>query len=225
MSEIATSSSPLRVTPQAVLKIGKSERTRAAILNSALDFIWTHPFRDMKVNSIMAPTGVGRSAFYQHFRDLHEVMEILLDTVTDEIMAVTGPWFTGVGDPVVLLSESLHNVVNLCHHRGPILRAIDDAAATDKRLEKSWTKFIGDFNDGISTRIEADQGQDLISSFAARPVAIGLNHLNIYTIIDAFGRRPRSEPEPVQKALARIWISTLYGSEWVAKVSSNLVRT
>lgn len=225
MSIIATSSSPLRVTPQAALKIGKSERTRAAILNSALDFIWTHPFRDMKVSSIMAPTGVGRSAFYQHFRDLHEVMEILLDTVTEEIMAVTGPWFTGVGDPVVLLSESLHSVVDLCHHRGPILRAIDDAAATDKRLEKSWTQFLAEFNDGISTRIEADQGQGLIPNFAARPVATGLNHLNVYTIIDAFGRRPRSEPEPVQKALARIWISTLYGSEWVGKASSNLVRT
>ena len=179
----------------------------------------------MKVSSIMAPTGVGRSAFYQHFRDLHEVMEILLNTVTDEIMAVTGPWFTGVGDPVVQLSESLHSVVDLCHHRGPILRAIDDAAATDKRLEKSWTQFFDMFNDGISTRIETDQGQGLIPNFAARPVAIGLNHLNVYTIIDAFGRRPRSESEPVQKALARIWISTLYGSEWVGKVSSNLVRT
>ena len=173
----------------------------------------------------MAATDVSRSAFYQYFKDLHEVMEILLDTVTDEIMSVTGPWFKGVGDPVVLLSESLHSVIDLCYHRGPILRAIDDAAATDKRLEKSWTQFIGDFNDGISTRIEADQGLGLIPNFAARPVAIGLNHLNIYTVIDSFGRLPRSEPEPVQEALARIWISTLYGSEWVGKVSSNLVRT
>ena len=225
MSIIATSSSPLRVTPQAVLKIGKSERTRAAILNSALDFIWTHPFRDMKVNSIMAPTGVGRSAFYQHFRDLHELMEILLDTVTDEIMAVTGPWFKGVGDPVVLLSESLHSVIDLCYHRGPILRAISDAAATDMRLEKSWTQFVGEFNDGICARIEADQGQGLIPDFAARPVAIALNHLNIYTVIDVFGRRPRSEPNPVKAALVRIWTSTLYGSEFVGKESSTLVRT
>ena len=225
MSKMNEPSSPLQMSPQATLKIDKSERTRAAILNSALDFIWTHPFRDMTVNSIMAPVDVGRTAFYQHFRDLHEVMEILLDTLTDEVNAVTGPWFKGIGDPVVLLSESLHSVVDLCYHRGPILRAIGDAAPTDKRLEKSWTQFIGVFNDGISTRIEADQGQGLIPTFAARPVAIGLNHLNVYTVIDAFGRRPRSEPEPVQEALARIWISTLYGSEWVGKVPSNLVRT
>jgi len=219
------SSSPLQVSPQPTLKIGKSERTRAAILNSALDFVWTHPFRDMTVNSLMGPTGVGRSAFYHYFKDLHEVMEILLARVKDEATAVTGPWFSGVGDPVVLLSESLDGVVDLCYHRGPILRAIDDAAATDKRLEKTWRKFVGDYNDGVCARIEADQGQGLIRNFAARPVAIALNHLNIYTYIEVFGRHPRSEPEPVRDALTRIWVSTLYGSEWAGKGSSNLVRT
>jgi hypothetical protein len=208
------------VSPQAVLKIGKAERTRAAILNAALDFLWSHPFRDMTVNSLMAPTGVGRSAFYQYFKDLHELMETLLDTVR-----VEGPWFTGVGDPVVLLNESLDGLVDVCYRQGPILRAIDDAAATDKRIEKAWAQFFGEFNDGVSTRIEADQDQGLIPDFAARPVAIALNHLDAYTLIEAFGRRPRSKREPVREALTRIWISTLYGSEWLGKGSSNLVRT
>ena len=63
-------------------KIGKSERTRAAILNSALDFIWSHPFRDMTVSSLMASTGMGRSAFYKYFKDLHELMEALLESLT-----------------------------------------------------------------------------------------------------------------------------------------------
>ena len=208
-----------------MLKIGKAERTRAAILNAALDFLWSHPFRDMTVNSLMAPTGVGRSAFYQYFKDLHELMETLLDTVRVEVLAVTGPWFTGVGDPVVLLNESLDGLVDVCYRQGPILRAIDDAAATDKRIEKAWAQFFGEFNDGVSTRIEADQDQGLIPDFAARPVAIALNHLDAYTLIEAFGRRPRSKREPVREALTRIWISTLYGSEWLGKGSSNLVRT
>ena len=214
-----------QVQPQPSLRIGKSERTRAAILNSALDFLWTHPFRDMTVQSLMAPTGASRSAFYRYFKDLHELMETLLETVRVEVHAVTGPWFTGVGDPVVLLNESLDGLVEVCYHRGPIVRAIDDAAATDKRIEKAWAQFFGEFNDAASARIEADQGQGLIPDFAARPVAIALNHLDAYTLIEAFGRRPRRKRESVRDALARIWISTLYGSEWVGKESSNLVRT
>ena len=223
MSDI-TKPSPLQVSPQPSSRIGKSERTRAAILNSALDFIWSYPFRDLKVDSLMAPTGVGRSAFYQYFKDLHELMETLLDMLRSEVMAVTGPWFEGVGDPVVLLSESLDGLVDVCYHRGPILRAIDDAAATDTRLEKAWTQFFGEFNDAVTARIEADQSQGLIPDFAARPVAIALNHLDAYTLIEAFGKRPRSKRGPVQEALARIWISTLYGSQWLGKGSSNLVR-
>ena len=75
MSRSKQSSSPLRVSPQPVPKIGKSERTRAAILNAALDFVWSHPFRDMTVNSLMASIGASRSAFYQYFKDLHDLMQ------------------------------------------------------------------------------------------------------------------------------------------------------
>ena len=225
MSAIKRSSSLLRISPQAVLKIGKAENTRAAILNAALDFLWSHPFRDMTVNSLMAPTGVGRSAFYQYFKDLHELMEILLDALKNDVMAATGPWFTGVGDPIVLLNESLDGLVKVCYQQGPILRATTDAATTDESLEKAWAQFVKQFNDGVTTRIEADQAQGLIPDFDARSVAIALNLMDAYTLIEAFGRRPRSKPEPVREALARIWISSLYGSEYLGKESSNLVRT
>ena len=62
------------MSPQPQPRIGKSERTRAEILNSALEFIWSHPFRDLTVDSLMASTGLSRSAFYPYFKDLHEVI-------------------------------------------------------------------------------------------------------------------------------------------------------
>ncbi|MDX2473986.1 MAG: TetR/AcrR family transcriptional regulator, partial [Candidatus Krumholzibacteria bacterium] len=63
--------SPLHVSPQSVPTVSKSARTRASILNAALDFLWSHPFREMTIAALMAGTDVGRSAFYQHFKDLH----------------------------------------------------------------------------------------------------------------------------------------------------------
>jgi AcrR family transcriptional regulator len=95
------------VQPQPALKLGKSERTRAVILNASLDFLWSHPFRDMTVGSLMAATGVSRSAFYQYFEDRHELMETLLDMLQDEIFEVAAPWISGTGDPVALLRETL----------------------------------------------------------------------------------------------------------------------
>jgi len=88
------------MSPQPVPRVGRSERTRAAILNATLDFIWSHPFRDMTVSTLMDSTGLSRSAFYQYFKDVHEVMESLLDMLRDEVFAATGAWFEGDGDPV-----------------------------------------------------------------------------------------------------------------------------
>ena len=218
-------SSRLRIEPQPVLKIAKSEQTRTAILNSAIDFIWSHPFRDMTVCSVTDPTGISRSAFYQYFKDLHEVMETLLDILQKEIFDIAEPWITGVGDPVVLMQEALAGLVRVGHQRGPIYRAFVDAAATDKRFEKSWNQFLDRFDDAACARIEADQKQSLIPDFDARPVAIALNRLDAHTLIEAFGQHPRREPDTVRVALARIWISTLYGHEWIEKDSSILVRT
>jgi AcrR family transcriptional regulator len=212
------------MSPQPTLKIGKSERTRAAILNAALDFIWSHPFRDMTISSLMASTGVSRSAFYQYFNDLHELMETLLDMLQQEIFNVAKSWLEGVGDPVTLLRETLAGLVHVCYQRGPFLRAITDAATTDARLENAWLQFLAGFDDAATARIEADQKQGLLSDFEARPVAFALNRLNAYTLLQAFGQHPRKQPEPVREALVRIWFSTLYGSEWLGNESSDLVR-
>ena len=217
-------SSRLRIKPQPVLKIAKSEKTRTAILNSAIDFIWSHPFRDMTISSVTDPTGISRSAFYQYFKDLHEVMETLLDILQKEIFDIAEPWITGVGDPVALMQEALAGLVRVGHQRGPIYRAFVDAAATDKRFEKGWNQFLGRFDDAACARIEADQKQSLIPDFDARPVAIALNRLDAHTLIEAFGQHPISQPEPVREALARVWISTLYGSEWLRDGPSDLVR-
>jgi AcrR family transcriptional regulator len=224
MPKIKKSSSPIHVDPQPVPKIGKSERTRTAILNAVLDFIWSRPFRDMTVSALMASTDVSRSAFYQYFNELPEVMEALLDMLQDEIFDVAEPWIAGVGDPVALMRETIAGLARVGYQRGPIYRAFADAAATNKRFEKDWNQFLGRFDDTACARIEADQEQGLIPDFDARPVAIALNRLNAYTLIQAFGQRPRKQKDPVREALARVWISTLYGSEWLGSESSSLVR-
>lgn len=224
MSYSNSSSPRLRADPKPALKIAKSDRTRAAILDAALEFVWSRPFHEMTVNSLMATTGVGRSAFYQYFSDLHSMMEALLHILADEISAVVQPWYVGVGDPVALLNETVSGLVHVCYQRGPFLRAISDAAATEKRFEKDWRQFLGGFDELGVELITRDQEQGLIPKFDARPTIVALNRLNVHTIIEAFGQRPRSKPEPVREALSRIWISTLYGAEWVEKGSSTLIR-
>jgi len=178
----------------------------------------------MTVNALMTQTDVGRSAFYRHFKDLHEVMETLLEILQDEIFAATRPWLACTGDPVALMNETFTDLVRVCHERGPFIRAVADAATSEQRMEQAWQKFLNGFDDAACARIESDQAQGLIPEFDARPVAIALTRLNTYTLIEAFGQRPRRQPKPVRDALARIWISTLYRSEHSGSDTANLVR-
>lgn len=202
-----------RIEPHTSNKLRKSDRTRAAILDAALEFLWTQPFRDMTVNRLMELTGASRSSFYQYFKDLHELMETLLNDLRTEIISVADPWLTDSGDVRQLLSQALAGLVRLSYKRGPILRGVVDATPTDKRLEQAWMAFLGLFDDAVETRIKSDQAQGLIAEeFDAREVAIGLNRMDAYMFIHEFGQHPRKSPEIVLAAIEHIWLSTLYAS-------------
>jgi len=207
----------IKVVPTTHSPSRKSERTRAAILNGALEFLWTRPFREMTVAELMSITGISRSAFYQYFKDLHEPMETLLQGVAEAIFEAADSWFNGEGDHIDLLQQSLSDLVEICHERGPILRAVAEASTNDERLERAWADFLAQFDDAVCEQIEKHQAAGLISDFDARPVAMALNRMDASMVIDAFGRHPRNNPEPVRLALTRIWMSTLYQSTYMSK--------
>jgi AcrR family transcriptional regulator len=200
--------------------IRKSDRTRQAILDGAVEFLWVRPFRDMTVAELMTIAGCSRSAFYQYFGDLHSLMETMLTSLSEKMFVSAAPWFSHDGDPAVLLQQSMGGLVRVCYQHGPILRAVADASTTDERMEEAWSRFVGRFDDAVTTRIEEHQDQGLIPAFDARPVAVALNQLDAATLIQAFGRHPRSNPDAVCAALTRIWTSTLYGRDRVV-VSSD----
>jgi AcrR family transcriptional regulator len=214
----------LIAVPQPIEKIGKSERTRAEILDAAFEFLWSRSFGEMTIASLMEQTSHSRPAFYQYFGDLHELMETLLTTLESEILEGANPWLSEGGDPVALLYESLAAEVRICYRHGPFLKAVSDASGTSARLEAQWERFLDRFDDAVSERIAADQQLGLIEAFDPRPVATALNRVDAALYVRNFGQRPRSRPGPVLDAIARVWISTLYGQQWATSRTSTLLR-
>ena len=214
----------LVVEPEPIPRIGRSERTRAEILDAAFEFLWSRPFRDMTVNGLMATTSISRSAFYRYFDDVYGLMGALLSRLEAEILAGVSPWLSDDGDPVALLYESLAAEVHICYRHGPFLKAISDATGASAELEVEWNRFLDRFDDAVIERVIADQELGLIEESDPRLVATALNRVDAALYIRAFGRRPRGEPGPVLDAIARIWISTLYGQQWVTRRSSTLYR-
>ena len=213
MSETKLEKTRRKNDPRDFSILRKSERTRQNILDTALKFLWSNSFRDMTVAGLTTRAGISRPCFYQYFADLHSLMEDLLKDLEREILSVAQPWIIAETNPVVKLGESLSGLVEVCYQRGPLLRAIFEAAPMDERLEKAWNDFVNVFDDTVTTRIEQDQAAGLTPDFEARHVAIALNRMDIGILIHHFGRHPRSRPQPVYQSIARIWISTIYGPE------------
>jgi TetR/AcrR family transcriptional regulator, ethionamide resistance regulator len=217
MSETKLEKTRQRNDPRDCSVLRKSERTRQNILDTALKFFWSNSFRDLTVSGLTAQAGISRPCFYQYFGDLHNLMEDLLKDLEWEILSVAQPWFTAESNPISKLAESLSGLVKVCYQRGPILRAIFEAAPMDARLEKAWNDFVKVFDDTVTARIKQDQEAGLAPGSEARSVAIALNRMDIGVLIHHFGRRPRSKPQPVYQSIARIWISTIYGPEVLTK--------
>jgi AcrR family transcriptional regulator len=210
-----TMSQNYSIKPKIILKskavFRKSDKTQQSILDAALDYLWTKPYRSLTVNELMSMAGSSRSAFYRYFDDLPTMMEHLLNEFKEKIMATTGAWLNEEGDPILQLEKSLENLVRICYQYGPILRAVTDAAPANERLEKAWTNFVKNFDDAVSQRIEHQQKAGLIKPFDARPIAIALNRMNADLVRHHFGRRPRTNQISVRDAIIRVWVATLYG--------------
>lgn len=181
------------------------------ISEAAVRFLSRRPFRDLTVGELMAGTELSRPAFYQYFRDLHELMESLLAGLAERVGAVANPWFAGEGEPRAALYESLRGVVQVGQEDGPILRAVAEATAYDVRLERAWAEFMAHWDEVVGARIEAQQAQGLVPPLDARALANALNALDAALLIQAFGRRPQRDPAGVLDTLHRVWASSLYG--------------
>ena len=214
----------LVVEPEPIAKIGRAEHTRAEILDAAFKFLWSRPFRDMTVNALMATIPQSRTAFYMYFDDIHGLMAALLKKLESEILKGASPWLCDDGDPVALLYESLAAEAQFGYQCGPFIKAVSDAAATNAELEDQWNTLLDRFDDAVSERIAADQELGLIEAFDPRPVATALNQFDAAKYVRKFGHRPRSRLQPVADAIARVWISTLYGHQWTTGRTSELYR-
>ena len=188
------------------------EEARRESMDSAVRFLWEHAFRDLTIGELMADTTLSRPAFYQYFKDLHELIETLLSEVGSTMHQTAHPWISGEGEPIAALLESQKGVVQTCVDHGPIFRAVAEAAPLDQRLELTWSAFTGAWDDLVETRIKAQQRDGLISkSLHARRIANALNSLDTALLIAEFGRRPQGDAMAVLETIHHIWVSTLYG--------------
>ena len=199
----------------------RPEEAERAILAAARSFLSEHPFREMKVEDVMARTGLSRPAFYAYFGDRYELVTRLLEGIGGLLFAVDRRWL--VGDPgagreesVRTLGEALGGGAETFRTYGPVLRAISDASSYDGRVEEVYRfglleRLVAAVAGRVARDVEAGLSPaDLDPREAARALVLMTERY----LIDAYGRPAAGPPRDgaaVIRTLEAVWIRTLYG--------------
>ncbi len=198
----------------------RPEEAERAILAAARAFLEEHPFREMKVESVMARTGLSRPAFYAYFDDRYELVTRLLEGIGGLLFALDRRWL--VGDPGVgraesarILREALVGGAETFGRYGPVLRAISDAASYDGRVEEVYRGgLIERLIVGVEARISRDVEAGITpAELDPGEAARALVFMTERYLIDAYGTPRASNTDAVVRTLETVWIRTLYGPE------------
>ena len=199
----------------------RPEEAERAILAAARAFLSEYPFREMKVEDVMARTGLSRPAFYAYFHDRYELVTRLLEGIGGLLFAVDRRWL--VGDSGVgkeesrrILSDALRGGAETFERYGPVLRAISDAASYDRRVEEVYRsglieRQVRSVAERISRDVEAGiSAGDLDPLETARALVFMTERY----LIDAYGGRPGSgKNEAIIRTLETVWVGTPYGPD------------
>ena len=102
---------------------------RLRILDAARRLLAERPFAELTVDALMAEAGLKRTIFYRHYRDLPQLAPDLLPDadapLIDRVEAVERE------RPRDVVHEMIGDLVSVFAEHGPLLRAIDAAAAQD----------------------------------------------------------------------------------------------
>ncbi len=189
------------------------EEAEREILDAAEAFLMQRPFRELTVEEVMARTGLSRPAFYAYFRDRYGLVMRILERVGAELFEIDRGWLEGEGgDSRLKVRETLEGGADFFARRGPLLRAVADAAANDPQLERLYRfGLIERFAEAVTARIRKGQTEGEMSP-ALDPEAVGLA-LVLMTeryLLDTVSHGLEVDPEPVVEALTIIWSKTLY---------------
>lgn len=189
------------------------EEAEREILDAAEAFLKERPFRELTVEEVMARTGLSRPAFYAYFRDRYGLVTRILERVGAELFEIDRGWLEGEGgDSRLKVRETLEGGAAFFARRGPLLRAVADAAANDPEVERLYRfGLIERFAEAVAARIRKGSTEGEMGS-VPDPEAVGLA-LVLMTeryLLDTVSRGPEVDPEPVVEALTTIWSKTLY---------------
>lgn len=182
------------------------------ILDAAEAFLHTRPFHEMTVDDLMARTGLSRPSFYEYFSDRHELARKLVERMLALMFPMSDRWFSGTGLPEADLRRGFEGLVDVYRQHGPLMRALRDAAAQDRRVQRAYEVFINRMIDATAARIRLEIAAGRTAPLDPEETARALNLMGENYLANKIERDPAVESRTLVDTLLTIWMRVLYGA-------------
>jgi AcrR family transcriptional regulator len=187
------------------------EVAEAEIVAAAESLLRERSFRVLTVDEVMRRTDLSRPSFYVYFRDRHHLILRVVEHIGAELRTMSQRWYTGAGDGPAQAREAMEGIVEVFAEHGPVLRALADAAADDREVERVYGGLVQSFVDVTARHIEAEIDAGRVLPLDATETARALVWMMERYLNRSLGRRPAATaPEIVADTLTTIWTRVLY---------------
>jgi AcrR family transcriptional regulator len=161
----------------------------------------------------MRRTDLSRPSFYVYFRDRHHLVLRVVEHLGAELRTMSKRWYTGGGDGRALARDAIEGIVDVYARNGPVLRALADAAADDREVERVYGEIVQSFVDATAHHIQSEIEAGRVLALDPAETAKALVWMMERYLLLSLARRPAVPPETVARTLSTIWTRTLYGSD------------
>jgi TetR/AcrR family transcriptional regulator, ethionamide resistance regulator len=191
----------------------KRQAIEAAVLQAMEELLAEGAtYATLSVERIAKRAGISRTAFYFYFADKRELLMRLASKLSDELYHEADAWWSGAGDGPQQLTTALGKIAALYRAHGPLVRAIVEIATYDEVVGPFWRTLVERFVSASAQRIAAEidvgRADATLNPEATAFALVWMVERVLYEMLAQDG--PVSDDEIV-RALARIWIATVYG--------------
>jgi AcrR family transcriptional regulator len=182
------------------------------IVEAAAALLRERPFRELTVEEVMRRTELSRPSFYVYFQDRHHLVLRVVERLGAELFTMSERWYKGSGDGPALVRDAVAGIVGVYAVHGPVMRALADAATTDREVEAAYGRLVQSFVDATARHIEHEIEAGRILPLDPVETARALVWMMERYLNLSLGSSPQTPEETVTETLTTIVSRVLYGT-------------
>ncbi len=191
----------------------KRQAVEAAVLQAMQDLLGDGAtYATLSVERIAKRAGISRTAFYFYFADKRELLMRLASKLSDGLYREADAWWSGAGDAPAQLQAALGQIAVLYRAHGPLVCAIVELSTYDEVVGPFWHALVGRFVEASAGRIAAEVTAGASRVASPDATAFALVWMTERTLHQMLVQDGGVSDEELVRALAAVWVATVYGS-------------